>query len=186
MMNISVHVFQWMYSFFTLGHNSRKGIWGSRTFMSSYGNKRLSWCLLSAVAILSLLSVCKSHGWFTSSDTALGYTLPFGQSVQSLSRVLPFATPWTAARKASLSITDSRSLLKLTFIKLVMPSKHLILCHPLFLLSSTFPSIRVFFNESVLHIRWYWSFSFSISPSNEHSGLISLRIDWFDLAWYNF
>ena len=104
-------------------------------------------------------------------------------SVQSLSRVRLFATPWTAARQASLSITNSRSLLKLMSIELVMPSNHLILCHPLLLLPSVFPSIRVFSNESVLHIRWpkYWSFSFSISPSNEYSGLISFRMDWFDL-----
>ena len=101
-------------------------------------------------------------------------------SVQLLSRVLLFATPWTAARQASLSITISRSLLKLTFIKSVMPSNHLILCCPLFLLHSIFPSIRVFSNESVLLIRWpkYWSFSLSISPFNEHSGLISFRMDW--------
>ena len=92
-------------------------------------------------------------------------------------------TPWTVARKASLSITNSRSLLKLMFIELVMPSNHLILCHPLLLLPSVFPSIRVFANESVLHIRWpkYWSFSFSISPSNEYSGLISFRMNGFDL-----
>ena len=92
-------------------------------------------------------------------------------------------TPWTAARQASLSITNSWSLLKLMSIELVMPSNHLILCHPLLLLPSVFPSIRVFSNESVLHIRWpkYWSFSFSISPSNEYSGLISFRIGWFDL-----
>ena len=91
-------------------------------------------------------------------------------------------TPWTAARQASLSITNSRSLLKLTYIESVMPSNHLILCCPL-LPPSIFPSIRVFSNESVLHIRWpeYWSFSFSISPSNEYSGLISLRMDWMDL-----
>ena len=90
---------------------------------------------------------------------------------------------WTAASQASLSITNSWSLLKLMSIKSVMPSNHLFLCHPLFLPPSFFPSIRVFSNESVLHIRWpkYWSFSFSISPSNEHSGLISFRIDWFDL-----
>ena len=90
-------------------------------------------------------------------------------SVQSLSRVQLFATPWTAARQASLSITNSQSLLKLMSIELVMPSNHLILCHPLFLLPSIFPSIRVFSNESVLHIGWpkYWSFSFSTSPSNE-------------------
>ena len=91
-------------------------------------------------------------------------------------------TPWTALHQASLSITNSRSLLKLMSIESVMPSNHLILCHPL-LLPSIFPSIRMFSNESVLCIRWpkYWSFSFSISPSNEHSGLISFRIDWFDL-----
>ena len=97
-------------------------------------------------------------------------------------------TPWTAAHQASLSITNSQSLLKLMSIKLmsiklVMPSNHLILCHPLLLLSSIFPSIRVFSNESVLRIRWpvYWSFSFSISLSDEYSGLISFRIDWLDL-----
>ena len=93
------------------------------------------------------------------------------------------ATPWTAACQASLSITNSQSLLKLTSIVLVMPSNHLILCHPLLLLPSVFPSIRVFSNESFHHIRWpmYWSFSFSISPSNEYSGLISFRMDWLDL-----
>ena len=104
-------------------------------------------------------------------------------SVQSLSRVWLFATPWTAARQASLSTANSWSLLKLISIKLMMPFKHLILCHPLLLLPATFPSIRVFSNESVLHIRWpkYWSFSFNIGPSNEYSGLISFRIDSFDL-----
>ena len=103
--------------------------------------------------------------------------------VQLLSHVWLFATPWTAARQASLSITNSQSLLKLMSIELVMPSNHLILCRPLLLLPSTFPSIRVFSNESVLSIRWpkYWSFSFSISLSNEYSGLISFRTDWFDL-----
>ena len=92
-------------------------------------------------------------------------------------------TPWTAAHQASLSITNSQSLLKLMSFESVMPSNHLILCHPLLLLPSIFPSIRVFSNESVLHSRWskYWSFSFNISPSNEHSGLISLRVDWLDL-----
>ena len=99
---------------------------------------------------------------------------------QLLSRVRLFATPWTAARQASLSITNSQSLLKLMFIELVMPSNHLILCCPLLLLPSIFPSIGVFSNASVLRIRWpkYWSFSFSISPSNEYSGLISFRMDW--------
>ena len=104
-------------------------------------------------------------------------------SVQSLSHVRLFATPWTAAHQASLSITNSWSLLKLMSIKSVMPSNHLILCHPLLLPSSIFPSIRDFSNESALHIRWpnYWSFSFSISPSKEYSGLISFRMDWLDL-----
>ena len=102
-------------------------------------------------------------------------------SVQLLSHVQLFVTPWTAAHQASLSITNSQSLLKLLSIELVMPSNHLNLCGPLFLPPSIFPSIRVFSNESILHIRWpkYWSFS--ISPSNEYSGLISFKIDWFDL-----
>ena len=104
-------------------------------------------------------------------------------SVQSLSHVLLFATPWTAAHQASLSIANPFSLLKLMSIELVMPSSHLILCRPLLFLLSIFPSIRVFSNESVLRIRWpkYWSFSFSISPSKEHPGLISFRMDWLDL-----
>ena len=104
-------------------------------------------------------------------------------SVQSLSHIQLFATPWTAACQASLSITNSQSLLKLMSIQSVMPSNHLILYCRLLLLPSIFPSIKVFSNESVLHIRWpkYWNFSFSISPSNKYSGLISLRIDWFDL-----
>ena len=102
-------------------------------------------------------------------------------SVQSLSCVWLFATPWNAAPQASLSITNSWSLLKLISIESVMPSNHLILCHPLLFLPSIFPSIRFFSNESVLCIRWpkYWSFT--ISPSNEYSGQISFRIDWFDL-----
>ena len=105
------------------------------------------------------------------------------QSVQSLSCVQLFTTPWTAARPASLSVTNSRSLPKLTFIESVMTSNHLIFCHPLLLLPSIFPSIRVFSNELALCIRWPkdWSFSFNISPSNEHSGLISFRVHWFDL-----
>ena len=104
-------------------------------------------------------------------------------SVQLLSYVWLFATPWTAAHQASLSITNSRSLLKLMSIKLVMPSNHLILCRLLLLPPSIFPSIRVFSNESVVHIGWpkYWSFSFSISPSHEYSGQISFRMDWLDL-----
>ena len=104
-------------------------------------------------------------------------------SVQSLSCVQLFATPWTAAHQASLSITNSQSLLKLMPIELVMPSNHLILCCPLLLLPPIPPSIRIFSNESTLHIRWpeYWSFSFSISPPSERSGLISFRMDWLDL-----
>ena len=104
-------------------------------------------------------------------------------SVQSLSRVWLFATPWIAALQASLSFTISRSVLKLMSNESVMPSNHLILCCPLLLSPSIFPSIRVFSNESVLCIRWpeYWSFSFNISPFSEYSGLISLRMDWLDL-----
>ena len=103
--------------------------------------------------------------------------------VQSLCRGQLFVIPWTAACQASLSITNAWSLLKLMSVMSVMPFNHLILCHPLLLPPSIFPSIRVFSNELVLHIRWpkYWSFSFSISPSNKYSGLISFRIDWFDL-----
>ena len=109
--------------------------------------------------------------------------LPYLSSVQLLSHVWLFVTPWTAAHKASLSITNSRSLFRLMSIESVMPSNHLILCHPLLLLASIFPGIRVFSKESFPHIRWpkYCSFSFSIHPSNEYSGLISFRIDWLDL-----
>jgi len=104
-------------------------------------------------------------------------------SVQSLNCIQLFVTPWTAARQASLSITNSQSLLKLMSIESVMPSNHLILCHPLLLLPLIFPSVRVFSNESVLCITWpkYWSFSLSISPSNEYSRLISSRMNWLDL-----
>ena len=104
-------------------------------------------------------------------------------SVQSLSSDHVFVTPWTAACQASLSITNSWSLLKIMWIESVMPSNHHILCHPLLLLPPIPPRVRVFSNESTLHMRWpkYWSFSFSISPSNEHPGLISYRLDWLDL-----
>ena len=104
-------------------------------------------------------------------------------SVQLLSHVRLFATLWTAARQASLPITNSQRLLKLISVESVRPSNHLILCHPLLLLSSIFPSIKVFSNESALRIRWpkYWNFCFNISPSNEHPGLISFRMDWLDL-----
>ena len=115
-----------------------------------------------------------THGWFMSVQFI---------SVQLLSRVWLFATPWITACQASLSITNSRSSLKLMSIESVMPSRHLILCHPLLLLPPIPPSIGVISNESTLHMRWpkYWSFSFSISPSNEHPGLISFRMDWLDL-----
>ena len=125
------------------------------------------------------------HTAIASSEALCLFTCLPASSVQfsSLTRVRLFATPWTAARQASLSIANTQSLLKLMTTELVMPSNHLILCRPLLLLPSIFPSIRVFSNESVLHVRWpkYWSFSFSISPSNEYSGLISFRMDWLDL-----
>ena len=106
-------------------------------------------------------------------------------SVQSLSHVRLFAIPWTAAHQASLSITNSWSPPKPMSIESLIPSNHLILCRPFLLLPSIFPSIRVFSNESALSLRWpkYWSFSFNISPSNEHPGLISFRMDWLDLPW---
>ena len=120
------------------------------------------------------------QSWFSLGLTGL---ILCCQSVWSLSHVRLFATPWTAAHQASLSFINSQSLLILMSIGSVMPSNHLILCHPLLLLHLIFPSIKIFTSESVLHIRWpkYWRFSSSISPSNEYSGLISFRIDWFDL-----
>ena len=110
-------------------------------------------------------------------------TFVYVSSVQSLSHVRLFATPWTAARRASLSITNSQSPPKPMSIESVMSSNHLILCHPLLLLPSIFLSIRVFANELALRLRWpkYWSFSFNISPSNDHPGLVSFRMDWLDL-----
>ena len=126
--------------------------------------------LISLTRVITSLCICMSY-------------TPSVSSVQSLSHVQLFTTPWTAAGQASLSITNSQSLLKLTSIELMMPSNHLILCRPLLLLPSIFPSIRVFSSESVLHIRWpkYWSFSFKISPFSEYSGLITFRMHWLDL-----
>ena len=133
-------------------------------------------CLIVSVLFVekTVLSPLNCHCSFTKDQFS---------SIQLLSHVRLFVTLWTAAHQASLSITNSRSLLKLMSIMLVMPSNHLILCRPLLLLPSVFPSIRVFSSESVLHIRWpkYWSFSFNISPSNDYSGLISFRINWFNL-----
>ena len=129
------------------------------------------------------IRVCMTFNTINQLDISSVFKALSVPSVQSLSRVQFFETPWTAARQASLSITNSQSLLKLVSNESVMPSNHLILCHPLLLPPSIFPSIGVFSNESVLHMRWtkYWHFSFSISPSNEHPGLISFRLDWLDL-----
>ena len=135
------------------------------------------WVLTLKVMLLRPVNKC-SHNTRKVSTYHISFS-----SVQSLSRVRLFATPWTAAHQASLSITNSRSLLKLMSIESVMPSNHPVLCRPLLLLPSVFPSIRVFSNEPVLHISWpkYCSFRFSISPSNEYSGLMSFRMDWLDL-----
>ena len=121
--------------------------------------------------------------WWNNWNTGHKEKIVQFSTVQLLSRVWLFVTPWTAAGQASLSITNSQSLLRLMPIESVMPFSHLTLCFPLILPPSIFPSIRVFSNESALHIRWpeYWSFSFNISPSNEHPGLISFRMDWLDL-----
>ena len=150
---------------------------------SSHSTSKLKQLVL---AMLSLtLSILKQSFSLCThiEDSAPSTLLLIFSSVQLLSCVCLFATPWTAARQASLSITNSQSLLKLMSIELVMPSNHLILCRPLLLLLSIFPSIRVFSNESTLHMRWpkCWSFSFNISLSNEYSGLISFRMDWLDL-----
>ena len=127
-------------------------------------------------SVTHIQRVLSSASWYLKS------TVQFSL-VQSLSCVQLFETPWTTTHQASLSISNSRSLLRLMSIESMMPSNHLILCCHLLLLPSIFPSIRVFSNESALHIRWpkYWSFSFKISPSKEHPGLISFRMDWLDL-----
>ena len=135
----------------------------------------------SKVMAFFFKTISRAVLWFESN---FPITISFKySSVLPLSHVRLFVIPWTAAHQASRSFTTSQSLLKLRSIKSLMPSNHLVLCHPLLLLLSIFPSIRVFSNKSVLHIRWpkYWSFSFSISSSNEDSGLISFRMDWLDL-----
>ena len=138
--------------------------------------------LLWTVWVSQFQIVPWSSLYFSRSIVPFQYSVQFS-SVQLLSRVWLFATPWIAARQASLSITNSRSLLKPMSIGSVMPFSHLILCQPLLLLPPIPPNIRVFSNESTLCMRWpaYWSFSFSISPSNEHPGLMSFRMDWLDL-----
>ena len=157
------------------------------------GWQRMTWLdsLTDSMSLSKLWEIVKDreawgaavHGITRSQTQLSNWTTIQFSSVQSLSRVQLFETPWTAARQASLSFINSRSLLKLLSIESVMPSNHLILCRPLCLLPSIFPSITVFSNESALRIKWpkYWSFSFSISPSNEHPGLISFRMDWLDL-----
>ena len=153
--------------------------------LSSVGSHRVEhdWSDLAAAAARSFLGQILEF-WFTLAKIILiAFIIHCFSSVQSLSRVQLLATPWIAARQASLSLTNSRSSLKLTSIELVMPSSHLILCCPLLLLPPILPSIRVFSSESTLRMRWpkYWSFSFSIIPSEEHPGLISFRMDWLDL-----
>ena len=140
-----------------------------------------SFFLWSFHTVYTYLAQCLASKYFYNKSIKSIWILL--DSVQSLSHVWLFVIPWTAVRQASLSITNSWRLLKLMSIESVMPSNHLILCCPLLLLPSIFPSIRVFSNESALRIRWpkHWSFSFNISPSNEYSGLISFRMDWLDL-----
>ena len=157
-----------------------KGSFPSQALSLNYGAHHVrTWSLV----MITTASLNPPHTQLIVTSHIKTYIFPrptttFSQSVLSLSHVQLFTTSWTAARQTSLSITNSQNLLKLTLIESVMPSNHLILCRPLLLLPSTSPSISIFSNESVLHIRWpkYWSFSFS--PSNEYSGLISLRMDW--------
>ena len=138
---------------------------------------------LKTFSLLSIVSISAVYKLQINAKNILWIQFPQFSSVQSLSHVRLFVTPWIAARQASLSITNSWSSPKLMCIELVMPSSHLILCRPLLLLPTIPPSIRVFSSESILRMRWpkYWSFSFSISPSNEHPGLISSMMDWLDL-----
>ena len=155
-------------------------LWGKKTYETEVTEVVQEHVSLNFECFLGLVNIKWTHVF----DIALKTAQCHISSVQfSHCHVQLSATPWTAAHEASLSITNSQSLLKLMSIESVMPSNHLILCHPPLLLPSVFPSIRVFSNESVLHIRWlkYWSFSFSISPSDEYLGLISFRMDWLDI-----
>ena len=169
------------------GYQRGRGLWGWAKWVSHWEMLlRLVVIALKCKQIIKMLhtwNLCNNKKYAYKCKISIKYWQTEFSSVQLLSCVQVFATPWTAACQASLSISNSWSLLKLMSVKLVMPSNHLILCRPLLLLPLIFPQIRVFSNESVLLIRCpkYWSFSFSISPSNEYSGLISFRIDWFDL-----
>jgi len=162
-------------------------IWHMSVYVCSlYANTPPFYITDQSILALWYLQDWGGRSWNQSSKDTKGwlYSLPPPTSVQfNLSPVRLFATPWTAALQASLTIANPWSLLRLMSIESVMPSNHLILCHPLLLLPSIFPSIRVFFSESILHIRWpkYWSFSFSIISSNAYSGLISFRMDWLDI-----
>ena len=167
------------------------GVANSRTRLRNWTEWNYFMHFIGSNMIFFLLCWRKNVQWFVFNLLLLSWEVSWSifigmiqfSSVQSLSRVWLFETPWTAARQASLSITNSQSLPKLMSTESVMPFNHLILCRPLLLLPSIFPSIRVFSNESALCIRWpkYWRLSFNISPSNEHPGLISFRMDWLDL-----
>ena len=159
-----------------------RGMWEQCSETKHQG--QIEWATHSINAYLrSTVGYIVAHGNKRRGRSSYASSISEGNTVQLLSRVRLSVTPWTATCQASLSITNSRSSPKSMSIESMMPSNHLILCHPLLLLPSIFPSIRVFSNESVLHIRWpkYWSFSFNISPSNEHWGLISFRLDCLDL-----
>ena len=168
----------------------RNSVCGGAEAGGNQGGEGTGWCCeqkpgqrVSGAAVTAPGSrLCHIAAQWIEGESRRGCAGQFS-SVQSLSHDQLFATPWTAALQASLSITSSRSLRKLMSIESVMPSNHFILCRPLLLLPSIFPSIWVFSNESALRIRWpkYWSFSFNISPSSEHSGLVSFRMDWLDL-----
>ena len=173
-----MHPWKALFLCFNHSHGHLPSIWGPLLLLKGLWNYS-QWPITTCLTC-SVLPSCKNQNKGTKPSPY--YCLL--SSVQLLSHVQLFAmTPWTAACQASLSITNSRSLLKLMSIELVMPSNHLILCHPLLLLPSIFSNIRVFSNESALRIRWpkYWSFSFNISPSNEHAGLISFRVECLDL-----
>ena len=178
----------WFFSFFFFLMNLANGLSILFIFSKNQLLALLIFAMVSFVpsAFISALIVKTSFLLQTLGFYFSSFSSCFKCSVQSLSRVRLFVTPWIAVRQAPLSINNSQSSLKLMSIEWVMPSNHLIVCHPLLLLPSIFPSIRVFSNESALCIKWpkYWSFSFNISPSNEHPGLVSFRMDWLDKEVY--